>query len=266
MSAAATSPHAPTGTAASTGGAGQVQPALRVRDLVSGYAPGVDILRGIGLEVRRGEIVTVLGPNGAGKSTLIKTIAGLVPVRSGQVLLHGQNLVGVPAHRMVGRGLAYVPQTDNIFARMSIEENLQMGACARHDHAGVGEDIARMYELFPRLRERRRQAAGTLSGGERQMVAVARALMARPTVLMLDEPSAGLSPKLVGVVFAKVRQVRELGVTMLIVEQNAKAALAISDRGYVLAQGREQVSGDARELLANPEVGALYLGIRRGLS
>ena len=241
-------------------------PALVVQGLVSGYVPGVDILRGVGLEVRRGEIVTVLGPNGAGKSTLIKTIAGLVPVRSGQVLLHGQSLVGVAAHRMVGRGLAYVPQTDNIFARMSIEENLQMGACVRSDHAAVNEDIARMYELFPRLHERRRQAAGTLSGGERQMVAVARALMARPTMLMLDEPSAGLSPKLVGVVFAKVRQVRELGVTMLIVEQNAKAALAISDRGYVLAQGREQVSGDARELLANPEVGALYLGVRKGLS
>ena len=251
---------------ASAGGSGPSPPALVVQALVAGYAPGVDILRGIGLEVRRGEIVTVLGPNGAGKSTLIKTIAGLVPVRGGQVLLHGQNLVGVAAHRMVSRGLAYVPQTNNIFARMSIEENLQMGACARDDHAGVAGDMARMYDLFPRLRERRRQAAGTLSGGERQMVAVARALMARPTMLMLDEPSAGLSPKLVGVVFAKVREVRDLGVTMLIVEQNAKAALAISDRGYVLAEGREQVSGNAHDLLANPEVGALYLGVRRELS
>ena len=247
-------------------GSGASQPALAVQALVAGYVPGVDILRGVGLEVRRGEIVTVLGPNGAGKSTLIKTIAGLVPVRSGQVLLDGQSLVGVAAHRMVSRGLAYVPQTNNIFPRMSIEENLQMGACARHDRTGVAEDMARMYDLFPRLRERRRQAAGTLSGGERQMVAVARALMARPTMLMLDEPSAGLSPKLVGVVFAKVREVRGLGVTMLIVEQNAKAALAISDRGYVLAEGREQVSGNARELLASPEVGALYLGVRRELS
>lgn len=239
--------------------------ALAVRGLVAGYTQGVDILRGVSLEVRRGEIVTVLGPNGAGKSTLIKTIAGLVPVRRGDILLFGHSLIGNAAYRMVGRGLAYVPQTNNVFARMSIQENLELGACARRDRSGISQDLARMYELFPRLHERRRQAAGTLSGGERQMVAVARALMARPTMLMLDEPSAGLSPKLVGAVFAKVRQVRDLGVTLLIVEQNAKAALAISDRGYVLAQGREQVSDAAAALLANPEVGALYLGARRGL-
>ncbi len=240
--------------------------ALSVRALVAGYTPEVDILRGVALDVWRGEIVTVLGPNGAGKSTLIKTIAGLVAVRSGQVELFGKDIVGVEAHNMVRRGLAYVPQTDNIFVRMSVQENLQMGASARNDRSEIETDLAHMYELFPRLHERRRQAAGTLSGGERQMVAVARALMARPTVLMLDEPSAGLSPKLVGVVFDRVRDIRKLGVTMLIVEQNAKAALAISDRGYVLAEGREQVSGDARELLANPEVGELYLGIRRGLA
>ena len=240
--------------------------ALTVQGLVAGYTPEVDILRGASLQVARGEIVTVLGPNGAGKSTLIKTIAGLVPVRSGRVALFGQSLVGEAAHRMVGRGLAYVPQTNNVFARLTIQDNLELGACARNDRAGIAEDLARMYQLFPRLAERRRQAAGTLSGGERQMVAVARALMARPTMLMLDEPSAGLSPKLVGVVFAKVREVRALGVTLLIVEQNARAALAISDRGYVLAQGREQVSGAAAELLANPEVGALCLGAKRGLT
>ena len=240
--------------------------ALQVNGLIAGYAPEVDILRGIALQVRRGEIVTVLGPNGAGKSTLIKTVAGLVDVRAGQVLLFGQDIVGVAAHDMVRRGLAYAPQTNNIFVRMSVLENLQMGASARDDHAAMAEDLQRMYELFPRLRERRRQAAGTLSGGERQMVAVARALMARPSLLMLDEPSAGLSPKLVGVVFERVREIRKLGVTMLIVEQNAKAALAISDRGYVLAEGREQVSGAAQELLANPQVGELYLGMRRGLA
>ena len=244
----------------------QSELALSIRDLVAGYTPEVDILRGANLQVARGEIVTVLGPNGAGKSTLIKTSAGLVPVRSGEVQLFGHSLVGEAAHRMVGRGLAYVPQTANVFARLTIQDNLELGACARHDRAGIAEDLARMYQLFPRLAERRRQAAGTLSGGERQMVAVARALMARPTMLMLDEPSAGLSPKLVGVVFAKVREVRDLGVTLLIVEQNARAALAISDRGYVLAQGREQVSGAAAELLANPEVGALYLGAKRGLT
>ena len=240
--------------------------ALAVQDLVAGYTPEVDILRGVNLQVARGEIVTVLGPNGAGKSTLIKAIAGLVPVRRGAVTLFGRSLVGEAAHRMVGRGLAYVPQTNNVFARLTIQDNLELGACARKDAAGIAEDLGRMYALFPRLHERRRQAAGTLSGGERQMVAVARALMARPSMLMLDEPSAGLSPKLVGVVFTKVREVRDLGVTLLIVEQNAKAALAISDRGYVLAQGREQVSGAAAELLANPEVGALYLGAKRGLT
>ena len=240
--------------------------ALSVRALVAGYTPEVDILRGVALDVWRGEIVTVLGPNGAGKSTLIKTIAGLVSVRSGKVELFGKDIIGVEAHNMVRRGLAYVPQTDNIFVRMSVQENLQMGASARNDRSEIETDLAHMYELFPRLQERRRQTAGTLSGGERQMVAVARALMARPTLLMLDEPSAGLSPKFVGVVFDRVRDIRKLGVTMLIVEQNAKAALAISDRGYVLAEGREQVSGDARELLSNPEVGELYLGIRRGLA
>lgn len=248
--------------AAAVTAAAPLEPALEVRELVAGYTPEVDILRGISLLVRRGEIVTVLGPNGAGKSTLIKTVAGLVPVRSGAVALFGKSLVGEAAHRMVARGLAYVPQTHNVFPRLTIHENLELGASARDDRAAIAADLARMYELFPRLHERRRQAAGTLSGGERQMVAVARALMARPTMLMLDEPSAGLSPKLVGVVFAKVREVRELGVTLLIVEQNAKAALAISDRGYVLAQGREQVSDDAAALLANPQIGALYLGAR----
>ncbi|HTN67545.1 MAG TPA: ABC transporter ATP-binding protein [Burkholderiaceae bacterium] len=240
--------------------------ALSVQELVAGYTPEVNILRGIGLQVRRDEIVTVLGPNGAGKSTLIKAIAGLVTVRSGSVQLFGQEIAGVAAHLMVQRGLAYVPQTSNIFARLSIEENLEMGAYIQSDRTEIRQGIERMYELFPRLRERRRQPAGTLSGGERQMVAVGRALMANPRVLMLDEPSAGLSPKLVGILFGKVREVRDIGVTILMVEQNAKAALAISDRGYVLAEGREQVSGGARELLENPEVGQLYLGVRRGLS
>ncbi len=240
--------------------------ALLVHGLVAGYTAEVDILRGVGLEVQRGEIVTVLGPNGAGKSTLIKAIAGLVTVRAGSVRLFDRDITGMAAHRMVRNGLAYVPQTDNIFARLSIEENLQMGAYIERDSAAVGQKLERMYQLFPRLRERRRQAAGTLSGGERQMVAVARALMADPRVIMLDEPSAGLSPKLVGVVFAKLREVRDLGITILLVEQNARAALAISDRGYVLAQGRERISDAAQALLHNPEIGALYLGRRKELS
>ncbi len=241
------------------------EPALQVRELIAGYTPEVDILRGVALEVKQGEIVTVLGPNGAGKSTLIKAIAGLVTVRSGSVRLFGDDIAGVAAHLMVRRGLAYVPQVSNIFAKLSVEENLEMGAYIHTDKAALRQNIERMFVLFPRLKERRRQAAGTMSGGERQMVAVARALMAEPRLLMLDEPSAGLSPKLVGVVFSKIRDVRDTGLTILMVEQNAKAALAISDRGYVLAEGREQVSGDARDLLANPEVGQLYLGVRRGL-
>ena len=239
--------------------------ALCVEALVSGYVPEVNILQGVGLEVRAGEIVTVLGPNGAGKSTLIKTIAGLVTVRSGSIRLFGEEIGGVAPHRMVQRGLAYVPQTGNIFARLSVQENLEMGAYANRDARAMRRDLERMFELFPRLGERRRQSSGTLSGGERQMVAVARALMANPKVLMLDEPSAGLSPKLVGVLFGKVCEVRELGVTVLLVEQNAKAALAISDRGYVLVQGRERITGEAHALLANPEIGELYLGVHRGL-
>jgi ABC-type branched-subunit amino acid transport system ATPase component len=167
---------------------------------------------------------------------------------------------------MVSRGLAYVPQTGNVFARLSVQENVEIGAAARGARGGVDEDLDRMYRLFPRLGERRRQAAGTLSGGERQMVAVARALMSQPRVLLLDEPSAGLSPLLVGIVFSKVREVRELGLTILVVEQNARAALAISDRGYVLAEGRDRIEGEARALLENPEVGALYLGARQALA
>ena len=240
--------------------------AISVHDLVAGYAPEVNILRGVGLEVRRGEIVTVLGPNGAGKSTLVKVIAGLVAVRGGSVQLFGEDIAEVAAHLMVRRGLAYVPQINNIFARLSVEENLEMGAYTQGQRTEVRRGIERMFDLFPQLQERRRQLAGTLSGGERQMVAVARALMANPKVLMLDEPSAGLSPKLVSVVFSKISEARDLGVTILIVEQNATAALAISDRGYVLAEGRDQVNGDARELLENTEIGRLYLGILRGLS
>ncbi|MGB6007112.1 ABC transporter ATP-binding protein [Castellaniella sp.] len=237
--------------------------ALHAQGLVAGYTPEVDILRGVSIEVRRGEIVTVLGPNGAGKSTLIKTIAGMVSIRTGSVRLFDEDITGIQPHRMVRHGLAYVPQTDNVFARLSIEENLEMGAYAEPEPAEIRRRLERMYQLFPRLGERRRQAAGSLSGGERQMVAVARALMAAPRLIMLDEPSAGLSPKLVGMVFGKLREVRDMGVTILLVEQNAKAALAISDQGYVLAEGQDRIHDAAPSLLANPEIGALYLGIRR---
>lgn len=237
---------------------------LEVRDLVAGYTPDVPILRGMNLSVRTGEIVTVLGPNGAGKSTLIKAIAGLVPVQSGLIQVRGQGIVGLPTHKLVGAGVAYVPQVNNIFTRLSVQENLEIGGMATPGE--LQQRIGEMYALFPDLARLRRLAAGKLSGGQRQMVAVARALMARPHLIMLDEPSAGLSPKLTELVFQKLLDVRALGVTVLVVEQNAKAALVISDRGYVLAEGQQRFSGTARELLSSPEVGELYLGARTRLA
>ncbi len=239
-------------------------PALAVEDAVAGYVAGVDILRGVRLRVEPGEIVTVLGPNGAGKSTLIKLVAGLLRLRSGALRLFGEDIANVPAHRMVGRGVGYVPQTSNVFARLTVEENLEMGAYTRPRALRRGFEQA--YATFPDLERSRHQRAGRLSGGQRQMVAIARAMMVEPRLMLLDEPSAGLSPLLVGHVFDKIREVRDLGVTILIVEQNARAALAISDRGYVLADGRDRVSGGARELLENPDVGELYLGARKGLA
>jgi ABC-type branched-subunit amino acid transport system ATPase component len=238
--------------------------ALSVEEVVAGYVPGVDILRGVGLRVDPGEIVTVLGPNGAGKSTLIKVVAGLLRLRSGSVRLFGEDISSLPAHRMMARGVGYVPQTQNVFAKLTVEENLEMGAYV--NTRAIRRGIEQAYALFPDLQRYRRHAAGRLSGGQRQMVAIARALMLQPRLMLLDEPSAGLSPLLVGHVFDKVREVRDIGVTILIVEQNAKAALAISDRGYVLAEGQDRVTGPAQELLENPEVGELYLGARRGLA
>jgi len=238
--------------------------ALVVDGVVAGYVPGVDILRGIDLRVVPGEIVTVLGPNGAGKSTLIKAVAGLLRVRTGEIRLFGEDISQLPAHRMMARGVGYVPQTNNVFPKLSVEENLEMGAYVKRSELRKGLEQA--YGLFPDLHRMRNQAAGRLSGGQRQMVAIGRALMLQPRLMLLDEPSAGLSPLLVNHVFDKVREVRDIGVTILIVEQNAKAALAISDRGYVLAEGQDRISGPAQELLENPEVGELYLGARKGLA
>jgi branched-chain amino acid transport system ATP-binding protein len=235
-----------------------------VDDLVAGYVPDVPILRGMTLSVATGEIVTVLGPNGAGKSTLVKAVAGLVPARSGGIRVKGESIRGLPTHRLVAAGVAYVPQVDNVFTRLSVEENLELGGLSAPSEVRVR--MAEMYELFPDLARLRRLAAGRLSGGQRQMVAVARALMARPHLIMLDEPSAGLSPKLTEMVFQKLLEVRRTGVTLLVVEQNARAALAISDRGYVLAEGQQRFTGTARELLSSPEVGELYLGTRTRLA
>jgi ABC-type branched-subunit amino acid transport system ATPase component len=236
---------------------------LRVSSLEAGYTPGVPILRGADIVVHAGEIVTVLGPNGAGKSTLIKAIAGLVPVFGGSINLLGKDITGLAPHRMVAAGVGYVPQVNNVFAKLTVEENLEMGAYTRKH--GIVERLEATYELVPDLARLRHHPAGKLSGGQRQMVAFGRALMVEPKLLMLDEPSAGLSPKLVGMVFKNVQEVRDSGVTILMVEQNAKAGLMISDRGYVLAEGKEQLEDRADALLKNPEVGELYLGSKGGL-
>jgi neutral amino acid transport system ATP-binding protein len=232
-------------------------PLLAIEDLVAGYVPEVDVLNGVSIAVHEGEIATVVGPNGAGKSTLIKSIFGLLPPRRGHVLLRGDELTGLEPHAIARRGMSYVPQLDNVFPSLSVEENLEMGAFER---ASAQTRIEAMYDLFPRLGERRRQAAGTMSGGERQMLAMARALMPDPRVLLLDEPSAGLAPAFVETVFAKVREINQTGVTVVMVEQNARRALAMSDLGYVLDLGRNRFRGPGRELLENTEVADLYLG------
>jgi ABC-type branched-subunit amino acid transport system ATPase component len=238
---------------------------LETHDLVVGYVAGVDVLHGVDVTIAAGEIVTIAGPNGAGKSTLVKSICGLLPARSGRVLLRGEDISRAKAYAIARKGVGYVPQLENVFVNMSVEENLELGAIARRG-VPVRERIAAMYELFPLLKERRRQRAGTLSGGERQMLAMARTLIPEPDVLVLDEPSAGLAPTLVGTIFERVAAINQTGVTILMVEQNARRALAMSDRGYVLDLGRNRFRGAGPELLDNPKVVELYLGVdRRGL-
>ncbi|HEX2358252.1 MAG TPA: ABC transporter ATP-binding protein [Solirubrobacterales bacterium] len=230
---------------------------LQTEGLVAGYVPEVDILSGVDLKVREGEIVTVIGPNGAGKSTLIKSIFGLLPPRQGRVTLRGEDLAGRPPHVITRLGMSYVPQLDNVFQSLTVDENLEMGALERRT---AKERMAVMYELFPRLGERQGQTAGTMSGGERQMLAMARALMPEPQLLLLDEPSAGLAPAFVEGIFAKIEEINRAGVTIVMVEQNAMRALAMSDRGYVLDLGRNRFEGSGRELLDDPKVAELYLG------
>ena len=232
---------------------------LTVDRLVAGYVPEVPILDGVHLTVRAGEMVTIVGPNGAGKSTLVKAVIGLLSPWSGTVLLRGADVTGRRPHRIVAEGVGYVAQRENVFQSMTVAENLELGALTLR-HGTVGERAEVMYALFPRLSERRRQAAGTLSGGERQMLALARALMAGPDVLLLDEPSAGLSPVAVDAIFDKIAEVNGAGVAILMVEQNARRALAMSHRGYVLDTGRNRFEGSGPELLASQEVVDLYLG------
>ena len=227
-------------------------------DLVAGYVPGVNILNGCDLVVGAGEFVGIIGPNGAGKSTLMKAVLGLVAVRSGSVRLNGDDITGQPAHRLVQRGVGFVPQTNNVFPSLTVRENLEMGCFINP------KSFATRYEvvtgLFPRLAERAVQKAGSLSGGERQMVAMGRALMLDPVLLLLDEPSAGLSPMLQDEVFLRCKLINDAGVAILMVEQNARRALQVCDRAYVLDQGTNAYTGTGRELLADPKVIELYLG------
>jgi ABC-type branched-subunit amino acid transport system ATPase component len=230
---------------------------LETEEVVAGYVPEVDILNGVSIKVGEGEIVTVVGPNGAGKSTLIKAIFGLLPPRRGRISFRGDDIAGTKPHEITRRGLSYVPQLDNVFPNLTVEENLEIGSL---DRSRTSERIDRMYELFPRLGERSSQAAGTMSGGERQMVAMARALMPDPQVLLLDEPSAGLAPAFVEQIFDQVGEINRAGVTVVMVEQNARRALAMSDRGYVLDLGQNRFEGSGREVLDDPKVAELYLG------
>ena len=223
------------------------------------YYGEIHALRGVALEVRGGEIVTLLGNNGAGKSTTLKTISGLLAPRRGSVVFDGQALTGVPPHEIVARGIAHVPEGRRIFNRLSVRENMTMGAYLRTD-GDVAADLDRAFELFPRLKERLTQVAGTLSGGEQQMLAIARALMARPRLLLLDEPSMGLAPVLVEQIFATVGSINRQGTTIRLVEQNAAMALSIAHRGYVLETGSVVLSGTAGQLAENVQVRRAYLG------
>jgi len=233
-------------------------PLVEARDLVAGYVPGVDILRGCTLELHDGEIVGVIGPNGAGKSTLIKAMFGLLAVRSGSVHFRGEDITVSTPHRLVAKGIGYVPQVANVFPTLTVNENLEMGTYLRPRE--FRKRVEAVDALFPRIGERRRQRAGSLSGGERQMLAMARALMMDPQVLFLDEPSAGLSPVFQDQVFDRVRDINADGVAIVMVEQNARRCLEIADRGYVLDQGRNAYTGEGRDLLHDPKVIELYLG------
>jgi ABC-type branched-subunit amino acid transport system ATPase component len=230
---------------------------LQAQDVVAGYGE-VDILHGVSVAVNKGEMVAVIGPNGAGKSTLLKTMFGLLPVRSGSVFLKGQDVTNQPPHVLVQDGLSYVPQVENVFASLTIIENLQMGAFVRRN--GLRDRVEQVFALFPDLAGRRSEVAGKLSGGQRQMLALARALMLDPDVLLLDEPSASLSPKMVGLIFDRIKQINEAGTAILLVEQNAREALSVCHRAYVLAMGTNRLEGEARGMLDNEEVGRLYLG------
>jgi len=231
---------------------------VEVRDLLAGYLPGINIINNANLVARKGELIGIIGPNGAGKSTLLKSIFGMVKVRGGEINVDGESIIGLKSDSLVRRGVAFVPQTNNVFPSLSIEENLQMGLYQRP--SAYKERLEFVTSIFAELGKRLKQRAGSLSGGERQMVAMSRALMMNPSVLLLDEPSAGLSPVRQDDAFIRVSDINKAGVTTIMVEQNARRCLQICDRGYVLDQGRDAYEGTGRELLNDPKVIGLYLG------
>lgn len=230
---------------------------LEATDITAGYS-ALDILKQVNIRVLEGQIVSVIGPNGAGKSTLLKTIFGLLKPRRGSITLKGKTITGMPPDQIVRQGISYVPQVNNVFPSLTVEENLEMGAFIRNDD--FSHRLAEIYELFPMLDERKTQKAGQLSGGQRQMVAMGRALMLDPHLLLLDEPSAGLAPNLVASIFEKIKAINQTGVSMIIVEQNASEALKLAHRGYVLAMGRNVLNDSGAALLDNQEICRLYLG------
>ena len=232
---------------------------LDIRGLDVAYG-GIRAVQGLNLQVGKGELICLIGANGAGKSTTLRAICGLVPVAAGQVDYQGQSIVGVPSHQLVRRGLVMVPEGRGIFGQLTIEENLSMGAYTRRDDAQVRQDVERVYTLFPRLAERKKQSAGTLSGGEQQMLAMGRAMISRPELLLLDEPSMGLAPIMVERIFGLIQDIAKEGVTILLIEQNARLALELGDRGYVMESGRIILEGPASQLLHDPKVRAAYLG------
>ena len=235
-----------------------MEPILKVSD-INVYYGAIHAIKGVSFEVNPGEVVTLIGAHGAGKSTTLQTVSGLLHSRTGSIEFLGENLMGVQAHKVVAKGLAQVPEGRRVFLQMTVEENLEMGAYTRSG-GDIDADLEKVYAYFPRLMERRRQIAGTLSGGEQQMLAMGRALMSRPKLLMLDEPSMGLAPILVEQIFKIIQTLHEAGTTILLVEQNAQAALSIADRGYVLETGKIVTSGTGTELLASPEIKKAYLG------
>lgn len=232
---------------------------LKIED-INVYYGNIHALKGVSLDINAGEIVTLIGANGAGKSTLLKTISGLLKPKNGSILFEGQSISGKVAQAIVKQGLSHVPEGRRVFANMSVEENLELGAYLRKDKQGIKEDFEKVYNLFPRLLERRKQLSGTLSGGEQQMLAMGRALMARPKLLLLDEPSMGLAPLLVKTIFKIIEEINKSGTTILLVEQNANMALSIADRAYVIETGKIVLSGSSDELNQSDQIRMAYLG------